>query len=283
MTWNRAASLAILFLFGAGVAAFVIGFGIEPGRLMVKRYALKGERIPSALDGVKIVVIADPHVGSPQTDLAALRRVVDRANGLSPDIVLLLGDYVIRNVLLGSFVDPEPIAETLGDLRARQGVYAVLGNHDWWHDGPAMTAALESNQIKVLENEAVAVPLPTGSLWLAGVADDSTRDPAPAATVAAIPQDAPIILFAHDPAIFPEVPHRVLLTLAGHTHGGQVYLPGFGALITPGQAPHRHAYGPILEEGKRMIVSGGIGTSILPVRFNMPPEILLITLQSGAS
>jgi len=206
--------------------------------------------------------------------------VVRRINALRPDIVLLLGDYVIHGVLFGRFATPEATAKVLGGIRAKYGVFAVLGNHDWWLDGPRIQSALQSNGIHVLENRAHRLEMAGGPVWIAGIADDSTRDPDPAGTLRHIPAGEPVIVFAHDPAIFRDVPGRATVTVAGHTHGGQIYLPWIDALVVPGRAPRRHAHGLIEENGKAMFVTSGLGTSIIPVRINMPPEIALIKLMT---
>ena len=204
--------------------------------------------------------------------------MVAEANALDPDLVVLLGDYVIQSVLLGDFVEPAETAKKLAKLEARYGVYGVLGNHDWWHDGPAIRRELEEAGVVMLDNEATEIEIDGRALWIAGVADDMTQAPDPGGTLAAVPGDAPALVIAHDPAILPDVPERAVLTLAGHTHGGQVYLPGVGALVIPGRSPLRYAYGHIREFGRDLYVTAGVGTSILPVRFNMPPEIAVITL-----
>ena len=201
-------------------------------------------------------------------------------NGLEPDIVMLLGDYVIQGVLGGRFVPPEATARSLAALAPVHGTYAVLGNHDWWHDGGQVRRALESAGIAVLDDQAVRLELPDGPLWIAGLADDMTQSPNPRRVIRPLPRDEPVVAIAHDPAVFPDVPHRVVVTLAGHTHGGQVYIPFYGAPVIPGRAPRRYAYGHIYEDDKDLYVSSGLGTSILPVRFNMPPEIAVITLRN---
>jgi predicted MPP superfamily phosphohydrolase len=267
---------ATLVFGGAVLAAW--GFVIEPGLLRTTKVEVASDRLPAKMQPLRIAVISDLHVGSPWNGLERIDTVIRRINAFNPDIVLLLGDYVVHGVLFGQFVPPETTAQRLRGLKARHGVYAVLGNHDWWLDGKRIRRVFEAAGIRVLDNEAVAVPLPGGPVWLAGIADDTTRNPDPARTLQAVPEGEPVVMFAHDPAIFPDVPRRVAITLAGHTHGGQVYLPWVGALITPGRAPRRHAYGLIHEDGKTMFVTAGLGTSIIPVRFNMPPEIALITL-----
>jgi predicted MPP superfamily phosphohydrolase len=266
-----------MLVFGGAVLA-VWGFVIEPGLLRTTKVEVASDRLPAKMQPLRIAVISDLHVGSPWNGLERIDTVIRRINAFKADIVLLLGDYVVHGVMFGQFVPPETTAQHLRGLKARHGVYAVLGNHDWWLDGKRIRRVFEAAGIRVLDNEAVAVPLPGGPVWLAGIADDTTRNPDPARTLQAVPEGEPVVMFAHDPAIFPDVPRRVAITLAGHTHGGQVYLPWVGALITPGRAPRRHAYGLIHEDGKTMFVTAGLGTSIIPVRFNMPPEIALITL-----
>jgi predicted MPP superfamily phosphohydrolase len=128
----------------------------------------------------------------------------------------------------------------------------------------------------VLEEEAARA----NGYWIAGIADEGTRAPNPVLTVFRIPPGDPVIAIAHDPAVFFDMPDRVALTLAAHLHGGQIYLPFIGALRTPGRAPRAWAYGRTVDHGRDLVVTSGIGTSIIPVRFNMPPEILVVTLSA---
>ena len=227
--------------------------------------------------------MTDLHVGAPHIDLAWMKEIVRRTNALKPDVILLGGDYVIHRVVGGKFVAPKPIAKALSGLSAPYGVVAVLGNHDWWHDGPAIRRAFEQVGIKVLDNQAMKLRHGGRILWIAGIADDTTRTPDAAGVLSRIPGSDPIIVLTHDPAIFPDVPKRAALILAGHMHGGQVYLPVLGALVTPGRAPRRHAYGVIRENGRLMYVTSGIGTSIIPLRINMPPEIAIVTIGAGGA
>lgn len=230
-------------------------------------------------DGVRVGVLTDLHVGSPHHGLDRLREIVSAMNAESPDIVLVLGDLVIHGVIGGEFVAPEPIAEALSSLRARHGVYAVLGNHDWWLDAARVAAALEAAGIEVLEDEAVAVELGGAPLWLAGVSDlwEGAHDID--AALASVPPGEPVIVFTHNPDIFPAVPAHVTLTVAGHTHGGQVALPLVGRPIVPSRYGQRYAAGHVVEDGRHLFVSTGTGTSILPVRFRVPPEIVVMTLR----
>ena len=253
---------------------------VEPRLLLVNEVEVTTAKWPADEAPLRIAVVGDLHVGSPGNGLDNLARVVASVNAERPDLVLLVGDYVIHAVLGGRFVPPEAQVADLSQLAAPLGVYAVLGNHDWWLDGPRVRRALEAAGIVVLENEAVPVPADAPRFWLAGMADDMTRTPLAEATVAQAPPDMPVIAMAHDPVTFLDMPGRVALTLAGHTHGGQLFVPFYGAPIIPGRGPRRFAYGHIREDGNDLYVTAGIGTSILPIRLNMPPEIAVITLRA---
>ncbi|MCC7305605.1 MAG: metallophosphoesterase [Alphaproteobacteria bacterium] len=273
---------------GAGVLAGIGGgsysFFVEPYLRKIKEYHLASPKWPAAHAPLKLAVASDFHVGCPSVDLNTLSAIVEELNALQADAILLLGDYLIAGVLLGKYVGPEPIAEIFSNLKAPLGVYSVLGNHDWWKDGKGMWRALENAGIKVLENDAVRVERPGhGAFWIAGLADDSTRTPDIQKTLQRTGTDDPVIMMSHDPAPFLEMTERPVVTLAGHTHGGQVSFPFIGPLVIPGRAPLRYAYGHIKEESKDMIVSCGIGTSILPVRFNRRPEVICLTITEAAT
>jgi predicted MPP superfamily phosphohydrolase len=171
-------------------------------------------------------------------------------------------------------------ASVLKDLRASLGVYSVLGNHDWWWDGPRVRRGLESNSIKVLDDEVVEVKTRGRSVWLAGLADLWTRPQRISETIAKVPEGAPVIALTHNPDIFPRLPERVQLLVAGHTHGGQVRFPIFGTVISPSKVGDHYARGHIFENNHHLFVTTGIGTSILPLRFGVPPEIVLLTIKS---
>lgn len=249
----------------------------EPSRLVVVEQTVS---LPLALPGVvRVAVLSDLHVGSPFNGLSNLRRVVALTNGTQPDVVCILGDLVIQGVRGGRFVDPESIAGELQLLRPRLGVFAVLGNHDDWFDHDRVARALTQHGISVIEETAVRLSTPAGPLWLAGISDlwMGTHDITKA--LSGVSDEAPVILMTHNPDVFPQVPSRVALTLAGHTHGGQVRLPFIGSPIVPSQFGERFAAGLVEEGDRQMFVSTGIGTSIIPVRFGVPPSIALLTLR----
>lgn len=276
-------------LAGFGLSSYA--FAIEPRfRLAVTRYRLTPPRWPANGNRLRIAVIADIHACEPWMPLARVEEIVSVTNSLKPDLIVLLGDYVagLRRFRTG-LVPPEAWGRALAGLSAPLGTFAILGNHDWWHDIEVVRATLSDNRIPVMENDAALVRPAGGSpFWLAGLGDqlapvrkaDGSRgiDDLPG-TLAGIPEDGnPIVLLAHEPDISPQVPDRVSLTLCGHTHGGQVAIPLIGRPIVPSAYCERYAYGHIVEGGRNLIVSGGLGCSNLPVRFGVPPEIVLVDL-----
>lgn len=258
----------------------IVGFVIEPDHIKVSRIDLKVPNLHIEFDGLKVAVLADLHVGSPHIDLKKLERIVNLTNREKPDVIVLLGDYVIQGVVGGKFVTPKEISNKLANLKAPCGVIAILGNHDWWGYGEEIIINFEDAGIKVLENDAIGINYKGQKLWIGGLADLTTRFPDLNKTLKKVKDNENVILLTHNPDVFPEVPQKVNLTLAGHVHGGQIKLPFIGSLIVPSKYGQRYARGHIVESGRHMFVSKGIGTSILPVRFNAEPEIVIIKLKS---
>jgi predicted MPP superfamily phosphohydrolase len=283
------------FLSVAAFSAYAVG--IEPMLLThVKRYALTPPHWPAGLR-LRIVALADIHACRPWMTPERIASLVEDANALQPDLIVLLGDYIAGMRLVTDRVTPSQWASALSGLKAPLGVLSILGNHDWWNDGFAQRAgtgptiarkALEKVGIPVLENDVVRLEKDGHGVWIAGLADQlallPTRDRAGFTglddldgTLAKVSDTSPVILLAHEPDIFPKVPWRVSLTLSGHTHGGQVRLFGYSPVV-PSRFGNRYAYGHVVENDRNLIVSGGLGFSILPVRFGMRPEILSIDL-----
>lgn len=263
------------------VLAGLWAFWLEPASLTVREYRVVLPEWPQPLSGLRIAVLSDLHVGSPFNGLDRLREVVERTNAERPDLTLLTGDYVIQGVPGGTFVEPADIAPELAKLEARLGVFAVMGNHDWWLEEPQeVIDAFRAHEIPLLDNRSVEIRA-AESFWLAGIGDWWEGNPNVAAALAAVPAEAPRLLFTHNPDVFPTILERADLTIAGHTHGGQVFLPLLGRLVVPSDYGERYAKGLIEEGGKRLFVSTGVGTSILPVRFLTPPEISVLEIVSG--
>lgn len=250
---------------------------LEPASLIVSE-----ERISlpwPAHQSLRVAILTDLHVGSPFNGIEKLRGVVDRTNAARPDIICILGDLVIQGVIGGHFVPPEEIADELKRLRAPAGVLAVLGNHDGWFNHDRVQAALERSGIRVLEETAAKLETTAGPVWVAGISDLWTGRHDIAAALSHVEDDGvPVVLLTHNPDVFPVVPERVDLTLAGHTHGGQVRLPFVGSPIVPSRFGQRFAAGNVVEGGRHLFVATGVGTSILPVRFRVPPAVTVLTL-----
>lgn len=280
--------------FGASTTAY--GFGIEPTlRLRVARYHLLPPKWPADLQ-LKIAVIADLHACDPWMSLEHIEAIVEHTNALDADLIVMLGDYVAGHRHVTRFIPASEWASVLAGLRAPLGVHAILGNHDWWDDkavqreGEGTTAArraLEAAGIPVYENDARRLSKAGRPFWLAGLGDQLAYQPARrfrpvrrigvddlAATLRKVTDDAPLILLAHEPDVAVRVPSRVALQLSGHTHGGQVRLFGWSPVSPSGQ---RLSYGHI-RMNCDVIVSGGLGCSIMPFRLGIPPEIGLVTL-----
>lgn len=280
MRWR----LLVLFLLAVLVLGLSLGawaFYLEPSSFVVSRRNIALADWPSNVT-LSVALLSDLHVGSPYFGRAKLKRVVARVNENRPDLVLLAGDYVIDDVMGGRFVPPEEIAAILGQLQAPLGVYAVLGNHDWWLDSARVRRSLERGGVSVLDDEAVRLECDGVDLWLVGLADFWEGRPDVEAAVGLVPPSGRIVAFTHNPDLFPQVPQRVSLTLAGHTHGGQVKFPFWGTPIVPSRHGSRYAAGLVEERGRKLFVTSGLGTSIIPVRFRVPPEISLLTLSGPA-
>ncbi len=287
--------MAGLGAFGASTAAY--GFGIEPERLRVTRYDINPSQWPSDLQ-LKIAVIADLHACDPWMSLERIQGIVDRTNSLGADVIVMLGDYVAGHRHVTRYIPANEWAPVLAGLKAPLGVHAILGNHDWWEDntvqreGQGQTIArraLEAAGIPVYENDVQRLTKGGRPFWLAGLGDQLAYVPARrfrpmsrigvddlAATLAKVTDDAPIILLAHEPDVAPRVPARVALQLSGHTHGGQVRLFGWSPVV-PSRYGGKFAYGHAHAKCD-VIVSGGLGCSIMPFRLGVPPEILLVSM-----
>ena len=276
-------SRKLILSLSIGILVIGISLGlwsvfIEPAWIRFKEHAIPVGGWPSELSGFSIAFITDAHVGSPFITLKRLESIVVTVNALEPDLVLLGGDYVIQEVVGGHPVPSKEIAGVLSKLKAKHGVFGVLGNHDWWDDAPRIRQEFEEQHIRILEDAAQHIEAHGKGFWLVGVSDYKEGAHDLTKALSTVSGSDPIIVLTHSPDIFPDVPSRVGLTIAGHTHGGQVYVPFLGRPIVPSKYGQRYAMGLIEENGKRIFVGSGIGTSILPIRFMTPPEISILTL-----
>jgi predicted MPP superfamily phosphohydrolase len=271
--------LILLAIVSAIVGLAVWAFLIEPNRLVIHYETIVVSSPRPDSRPIRIAAIGDIHAGSPFINTTKLKRIVELTNGQQPDLIVLLGDYMVRDKFYQTLVEPEITAGVLKDLHAPLGVFAVLGNHDSWYDASRVKRAFEAERITVLDNDVRELPFSDRSLWLIGLADAQTNRHDISGTLARVPVGASIIVLEHHPDTFLELPSSVKLMLAAHTHGGQVNLPFVGRLIVPSSYGQRYAAGLIRENGKTMFVTTGVGTSILPARFRVPPEIAVLTVQ----
>src|SRR5882762_7215874 len=232
---------------------------IEPNRLVIHPETIQIDNWPRELAGLRIAVISDIHTGGPFINDRKLKEIVDRSNALNPDVIVLLGDYMSGNSWHGHRVEPEVTAAALKNLGAPLGVYAVLGNHDWWYNGARVRRAFEQHGIHVLDDEVAEVKWRDRSFWLVGLADLWTRPQHITETIAKVPTGSTIIALTHNPDIFPSLPQSVPLLLAGHTHGGQVNFPLFGTPIVPSRFGRKYTAGHVFEDGHHLFITTGIG------------------------
>jgi len=274
-----------LVAFG-GLATSAYGSVEAAESLVVTRYRLHPPVWPQGRK-LTLTVIADLHAGGPNMGLARVEEVVTAANLLKSDIVVLLGDYFATHPFVTEVVPPAAWASALASLKAPLGVWSILGNHDWWYDIVGTRKALNAFGIPILENDAQLLGTGPNRFWLAGLGDQLAHrlgrgrfrgaDDLPG-TLSRVQTDDPVVLLVHEPDIFTEIPGRVALTLAGHTHGGQIRVPFVWPYYVPSMYGARFAYGHVVEQGRHMVVSGGIGTSRIPARLGVTPEIVQITL-----
>jgi len=270
--------IALLVVLVALAFCLIWGFFIEPYRLVIHEQSIRIDNWPPELSGLRIALIGDVHTDNRAIDEQKLHRIVELTNQQNPDLIVLLGDYIQGGRRNPNHIEPEVTAGVLKGLKAPLGVYSVLGNHDWWYNGEKVRQAFEQNGIPILEDEIMELNWHGKSFWLVGLADLWTRPQHIAQTVAQVPADSTTIAITHNPDIFPQLPGSVPLLLAAHTHGGQVSLPLIGTPVVPSKYGSKYTAGHVFENGHHMFVTTGIGTSIIRVRFRVPPEIVILTV-----
>jgi predicted MPP superfamily phosphohydrolase len=260
---------------GTAFYALVVG----PRRTVVRRVTLRLPGWPADLEGLTVGLVGDLHAGVPHVGVDRVQRVAERLARHRPDIVLCAGDLVDDRALGATRLDPHAVARALA--RAGRPRLAVLGNHDRIFGGAEVADALQTAGFALLENAARSLPIRGRRLWIAGVSDAHSSDPQPAHALATVPEADPVIVLTHSPDVFPRIPDRVALTLAGHTHGGQVAAPArLRARIIPSRFGTRYDRGHIVEDGRHLYVTSGVGTSGWPIRLGIAPEVVLLTLRA---
>ena len=240
----------------------------------IRRASIGLARWPADVEPITLGFVSDIHVAGPDMPPSRLAEIVRQLNSLGPDLVLIAGDFVSDKRTATRFYEAESALKPLSLLEAPLGTVAVLGNHDHWRGRAEVAEALSLYDVTVLANES----MDRGPLTIVGVDDAFTDHDDLASAVAELDRRQPAIALTHSPDIFPDIPRTIALTLAGHTHCGQIRLPLIGAISTMSDYGERYACGFTREGGRALITSAGLGTSILPLRFGTAPEIWLITV-----
>lgn len=292
-------------ILAAGLVCGVIGavcvsyaYFVEPNRLVVRYSTVAIKNWNPAFDGLKIVMVGDIHGGSNGVTEEKIRTVVARINDQNADLVVMLGDYVsqthekkpIRE--RGLKMPMETIATNLAGIKARYGVFAVLGNHDGWHGDERIAAEFTRVGYRVLQNEVAIIEKNGQRVRIFGMKDHLklTRGwvltSADSKEILSQTGNGDVIVLEHSPDILNviageySISPELRLILAAHTHGGQIWFPILGTPVVPSGYGQKYAHGHVKEKNVDMFVTSGIGTSVLPFRFMVPPEIVVLTIRS---
>lgn len=290
--FSKRFSIVAACAFAVFAALGVWAFFIEPDRLVVREYDLRLKNWSPEADGLKIVAVSDIHGGSNFIDEAKIRQVVEKVNAQDADIIVLLGDFVSERAFdrRALKMPMEAIAENLKGLRAKHGVYTVLGNHDNAWNSSIVRRELERVGFRVLENEVAVLPFNGERLRIVGmpdalrnqntaqyrrdVLDALARSGSSGGATLALTHNPDVVTYFQDQSPAPDFD----LLLAGHTHGGQCRFPLVGAPLIPSEFGQKYAAGHVRDGEYDVFVTTGVGTSILPVRFNIPPEISVLRI-----
>ena len=289
--WFKRIGLALLvIILVIGVIAAYAYF-IEPRQFVVVEEHLTVPNLDPKLDGFKIVAIADIHAGSNYAPLERLRYVVEKANEQNADLIVLLGDYVseksrgrVRNPPAGTDgtelkIPVSVIADNLQGFKAKYGTFAIIGNHDWYHNEQKVHTELERVGINVLNNEIESIQVGEATLRLWGIEDLWKNRRVPSEAFDQLSDKKNIIAITHNPDSLLTAPTGFALMFAGHSHGGQINFPIFGP-FAPFNDP-RFMDGHAEVDGKHVYVTSGVGTSVIPFRWRVPPEIAVVTIHAA--
>ena len=291
--WLKRIGLAIVILAALLGAALGYAYFIEPKRLVIEKASVTVPNFSPKLNGLKIAAISDIHGGSNGVTAERLRELVTRTNEQQPDLIVLLGDYVSESRFnREDLKKPEGtdrtalrmpvsvIADNLAGFRAKYGVYAVIGNHDWWHNEASVKKEFERVGITVLENQMEDIAVDNEVIHLWGIEDYWKNRRVPVRdSFDNVADKRNIIAITHNPDSLLKTPGGISIMLAGHSHGGQVNFPIYG--------PHpfvndiRFMKGEAVVDGKHVFVTTGVGCTGPQIRFRVPPEIAVLTLTSS--
>ncbi len=268
---RRALLRLVCTAFGAGMALPVDARYIEPYALEITRHEVPLPDLPPALDGLRLVHLTDLHQG-PVTPREVIADALRATKALRPDAVMITGDFVHRH-----WGDACPLARLLAGLAPPLGVWGCLGNHDY-SSASRITSALASGGVRMLRN--AAAPLAPG-LWVAGIEDTLRGRPDAGAAMAPVPRGAAAVFLTHNPVGVFACDRYPWLVLAGHTHGGQIRIPGVPPRFPPGMDGFPYIAGWGVFDRARLYISRGVGMGGVPFRFRCRPELACITLRRG--
>ncbi len=272
-------AFAIILLLLASVGAY--SYFIEPDRLIIHREDLRLPRWNAKLNGFKIAAISDIHGGSNDVTEKKIRELVELTNAQNPDLIVLLGDYVSQQEGKSSELKMPmtTVADNLQGFKAKYGIYAIIGNHDWWYDERKIRVEMERVGIKVLENATDRIQVEGETIWLWGIEDNWKKRQVPVYVFDEIPTKENILAITHNPDSLLKTPSEISLMMAGHSHGGQVKFPFYGAIAFVNDP--RFMAGEAVVDGKHIFVTTGVGCSGPQIRFGVPPEIAVLRLFSA--
>jgi predicted MPP superfamily phosphohydrolase len=245
---------------------------------VVRRHALTIPGWPHLARALRVAFLSDLHVGSHADDVARLAAIADEVLALAPDLALFGGDYMNMQLIGGGRVPPRAMAALLARIEAPLGRFAILGNHDYVYGEADVAAALAEHGIAVLDHDRQTVAVGNHTIEIVGLPDAHVVRPQLRRLLDDLTPRRPTIVLTHDPVWFKHVPAGPFLTLAGHTHGGQIRLPGVGVIKNSSHAPLRWTHGLIVEDGRHLYVSAGLGTSGIPLRIGVPPEFAVLDI-----
>jgi uncharacterized protein len=265
---------------------------IEPRRFVVIEDTVQIPHFDQKLNGLRVLTISDIHTGSNYAPSERIEFMVEQANAQNADLIVLLGDYVSesrwdREALSqpeGSDrtelkIPVEEFSPILGRLQAKYGVYAIIGNHDWYHNEEKIARLLREAGITVLQNEIATIEINDAPVHIWGIEDFWKNRAVPTEAYDELREKRNIIALTHNPDSLLHTPDGIAIMFAGHTHGGQLNWPIFGpkAVFNDPRFMDGHA----VVDGKHVYVTSGVGTSVIPFRFRVPPEINVVTLMSA--